>query len=218
MSKRLNKKTTILTSSLEADLKHDFDKEVGRYWVNKDKFWEFQNEYDELQDGQQDPVSVELHIIVEIKEIFQNIITRKDAFLPTQQVYGGMKGVKLYLKKVIMDSVYAWEESPTEIQHIFLNKLYIHKVKQNLSTDIKHIKMYGTVFNYLGYGLEAQQGNIPNACVPTYLKELYNNENETNPRKQLKKLKLETIVKELGMTSITDGCSTEQIKQFCEKT
>ena len=50
-----------------------------------------------------------------------------------------MQGVKLYLKKVIIDSVYAWEASATEIQHIFLNKLYIQKAKQNLSTDIKHI-------------------------------------------------------------------------------
>jgi len=27
--------------------------------------------------------------------------------------------VKLYLKKVVIDSVYAWEASATEIQHIF---------------------------------------------------------------------------------------------------
>ena len=47
--------------------------------------------------------------------------------------------------------------------------------------------MYGTVFNYLGYGLKAQQGEIPNACVPQYLYNLYNNDNETNPRKRLKK-------------------------------
>jgi len=216
MNKRLNKKTTVLTSSLEVDLKHDYDREEERYWVHKSKFWEFKNEYDELQDGQQNPVSVELHIIA---EVFQgtDTIVRKGAFLPTKTVYGGMKGVKLYLKKVIIDSVYAWEDSATEIQHIFLNKLYINKGRQTLSTDIKHIKMYGTAFNYLGYGLMAQQRDTPNVCVPTYLLELYNNENETNPRRRLKKLKIETIVEELGMTSITDGCSTEQIKQFCEK-
>ena len=63
----------------------------------------------------------------------------------------------------------------------------MQKAKQNLSTDIKHIKMYGTVFNYLGYGLKARQGKIPNACVPQYLRELYNNTEETNPRKRLKK-------------------------------
>ena len=190
MSKRLNKKTTVpkpLTSSLEADLKHDWDRDTGRYWVNRNKFWKFQNEYDELQDSQQNPMTVELHIIVEISEVFDGTMKNKDAFLPQKTVYGGMQGVKLYLKKVIIDSVYAWEASATEIQHIFLNKLYIQKAKQNLSTDIKHIKMYGTVFNYLGYGLQARQGKIPNACVPQYIHKLYNNEEETNPRKRLKK-------------------------------
>ena len=219
MSKRLNKKTTIpkpLTSSLETDLKHDWDARDERYWVNKAKFWEFLDEYNELQDGQQNPVSVELHIIVEIKVIATGEMENKDAFIPTKTVYGGIQGVKLYLKKVVIDSVYAWEASATEIQHIFLNKLYIQKAKQNLSTDIKHIKMYGTVFNYLGYGLQARQGKIPNACVPQYLRELYNNDEETNPRKRLKKLTLEKIVEELGMVSITDGCDTEQIKKFCE--
>ena len=44
MSRSLNRKTTIskpLTSSLEADLKHEWDEYDERYWVNKDKFWEF---------------------------------------------------------------------------------------------------------------------------------------------------------------------------------
>ena len=44
MSKRLNKKTTIpkpLTSSLETDLKHDWDARDERYWVNKVSFGNF---------------------------------------------------------------------------------------------------------------------------------------------------------------------------------
>ena len=84
MSKLLNKKTTVpkpLTSSLETDLKHDWDARDGRYWVNKNKFGEFQVEYDELQDSQQNPVNVELHIIVEVKEFFNDdAIRNKDAF------------------------------------------------------------------------------------------------------------------------------------------
>ena len=54
--------------------------------------------------------------------------------------------------------------------------------------------MYGTLFNYKGYGLDALNGKIQNACVPEYLLNLYNNENETNPRKRLKKLTIENIV------------------------
>ena len=221
MSQRLDRKTTIpkqLTSSLEAGLKHDYDVYFDRYWVNRDKFWEFRDEYDELQEREENPVNVELHIIAEIKEVYQNNeIKFKDAFLPQKTVFGGMEGVKLYLKKVVINSVYAWEESAAEIQHIFLNKLYIQKARKNLSTDIRNIKMYGGIFNYSGYGLEVQHGKIPNACVPQYIYKLYNNEEETNPRKRLKKLTLDKIVEELGMISITDGCDTEQIKRFCEK-
>ena len=87
MSKRLNKKPTVtkpLTSSLETDLKHDWDARDGRYWVNKDKFWEFQVEYDELQDEQRNPVSVELHIIVKIKEVFNGVIKKQRCIFTTE--------------------------------------------------------------------------------------------------------------------------------------
>ena len=187
-----------------------------RYWVNKDRFWEFQNEYKKLQDEKQNPMTVEMNIVVKLKILGKPPKSlSKDAFLPMTTVYGGIQGVKLYLKKKVIDTVYAWEDSGAEIQQIIVKKL-IKKEKQDLSQDIKHIKMYGTVFNYLGYGLMAQQGEIPNACVPQYLLKLYNNEEETNPRKRLNKLTLDKIVEELGMNSITDGCNTEQIKRFCE--
>ena len=129
-------------------------------------------------------------MIVEVREVFTGNIIQKEAFIPITTVYGGMEGVKMYIKKLVIDSVYAWEDSPTEIQKMILNKLYVKKSKQNLSQDIKHIKMYGTVFNYLGYGLMAQQGEIPNACVPEYLLKLYNNEEETNPRRRLTKINI----------------------------
>ena len=50
--------------------------------------------------------------------MFNDAIKNKDAFLPQITVYGGMQGVKLYLKKVIIDSDSAWEASAAEIQHI----------------------------------------------------------------------------------------------------
>ena len=51
--------------------------------------------------------------------------------------------------------------------------------------------MYGTIFNYSGFGLEALNSKTPNACVPEYLLQLYNNKEETNPRKRLTKLTIE---------------------------
>ena len=117
MSKRLNKKT--LTNSLAVDSKHDVGDDVfdqDRYWVNKDRFWEFQKEYDKLQDEKQNPMTVEMNIIVELKtmEEFPKFLS-KDAFIPITTAYGGMEGVKMYIKKLVINSVYAWEDSGTEI-------------------------------------------------------------------------------------------------------
>ena len=112
------------------DLKHDFDE--SRYFVNKNKFWYFQNKYKELQEENKDPVSVEAHIIVEIRELMTNKIIQKDAFIPITTVFGGMEGVKLYIKKLVINTVYTWEDSPIEIIKIILNKLYVKKLKQDL--------------------------------------------------------------------------------------
>ena len=58
MSKRLNKKTKVLTNILDVDLKHDYSEGAKRYFVNKDKFWEFKKDYNKLQDEKQNPMSV----------------------------------------------------------------------------------------------------------------------------------------------------------------
>ena len=54
-------------------------------------------------------------MIVEVREVFTGNIKQKEAFIPITTVYGGMEGVKMYIKKLVIDSVYAWEDSPTEI-------------------------------------------------------------------------------------------------------
>ena len=63
----------------------------------------------------------------------------------------------------------------------------------------------------------AQQNEIPNTCVPTYLLNLLNNPKETNPRKRLKKLTTWKILQELKMESVTDGCSVQQLAGFCDE-
>ena len=210
--KRLNKKTTTI-DSIEAELKHDRGEK--RYFVNKDRFDEFINEHNDIQATETNEVSVQLNIIVELKDVEANEYYTKDIWIPMTTIYGGVNGVKMFIKSKIVDIVYVYEGSNAEIQKILLKKLYMLKKKQDIKADIKKIKMYGTIFNYKGYGLDALNGKIQNACVPEYLKNLYNNENETNPRKRLKKLTIEKIVEELGMKSIDDGCSTEQIRGFC---
>ena len=92
----------------------------------------------------------------------------------------------------------------------------VKKQKQTQNIDFRDIKMYNTVFNYNGFGLQATQTETPNSCVPEYLLKLYNNPAETNPRKRLVKLKMDKILQELNMKTIDEGCSITQIAVFCD--
>ena len=84
--------------------------------------------------------------------------------------------------------VYGYEDSMYEILSISLNKLYIQKKKQELQVKFRENKMYGTIFNYAGFGLQALHGKTPDACVPEYVFDLYHNPDETNPRKKISKV------------------------------
>ena len=75
--------------------------------------------------------------------------------------------------------------------------------------------MYGTVFNLMGYNLTARATQIKDACVPEYLHNLYNNKEETNARKRLKKLTPEKVLEGLGMKTRDEGCDINQIDRFC---
>ena len=84
-------------------------------------------------------------------------------------VYGGDNGIKLFLKHKIVEMVCAYEDSDWEIQSISIIKFYKQKKKQQATTHFCEIKMYGTTFNYTGFGLQALIGKIPDACVPEYI-------------------------------------------------
>ena len=76
--------------------------------------------------------------------------------------------------------------------------------------------MYGAIFNYIGFGLQALHSETPNACVPVYLLNTYNNQEETNPRKRLARLKMATILEQLNMKTIDEGCCIAQRAAFCD--
>ena len=105
-------------------------------------------------------------------------------------VYGGDNGIKLFIKRKIVEMVYAYEDSEWEIQSISTTKIYKHKKKQQATTNFSEIKMYGTIFNYTGFGLQALIGKTPDACVPEYILITYNNPKETNPKKLLAELNM----------------------------
>ena len=202
---------------MDVQLKFYKKEEEGRTWVNKDTFKEFESEYNNSQDDSSltntSNVQFGLHINV-MHPIDNNIKTTKKEWIPLTTVYGGIDGVKLFIKHRNFETVYAWEDSFNEIISISLNRLYINTQKQH-ETHFKDIKMYGTLFNYNGLGLDAIKGEIANACVPEYLYKLYNNQDETNPRKRLSTLTMDNILKELNMNKIDEGCSIAQIAKFC---
>ena len=82
--------------------------------------------------------------------------------------------------------------------------------QQQATTDLCEIKIYGAIFNYTGFGLQALIGKTPDACVPEYILITYNNPKETNPRKRLAKLTMDKILQELNMKTIDEGCSIAQ--------
>ena len=84
-----------------------------------------------------------------------------------------------------------------------IKHIYINKVKQDL-TDFKDIKMFGTILEFCGYGLDTETYKFKNACVVEYHVEMFNkfkNHNWTNER----------FMNEIGMSSIDDGVTLNQL-------
>ena len=83
-------------------------------------------------------------------------------------VYGGGNGIKLLIKRKIIEMVYAYEDSSWETQSISIAKFY--RPKNNKQQPIfREIKVYGTIFNYTGFGLQALMSKTSDACVPEYI-------------------------------------------------
>ena len=160
MSKiRLNRKTTILNdnvdNNVDVKLKFVYDVDRDRTWVYKEKFPEFELEYQNSQDESESSSNVEFGLHITMKDIEIDRIIIKKSWIPLTTVYGGINGVKLFIKHKIIETVFRWESSLYEILSISLNRLYINTQKQH-ETHFKNIKMYGTLFNYCGFGLDAK--------------------------------------------------------------
>ena len=132
MSKRLNTKTTSIpfkNIDIEKEDGYEFIKSLNRFrtWVLKEKFTSIQLRFTESQATQTNGSAVEFKIAVVVMRINTREITTKIYFSNTVTVYGGDKGLKLYLKTQIISSIYAYEDSGYEIQTISIQQLYIKK-------------------------------------------------------------------------------------------
>ena len=96
-------------------------------------------------------------------------------------VYGGTDGVKLFLKNQITEFVYRFEDSGHEIVSMEIQNLYINKKSVINYYSFREIKMYGTIFNYLGYMANAGYNN--GCCVPQFIFDTLHNPNEKKAKK-----------------------------------
>ena len=137
------------------------------------------------------------------------------AFTAMTTVYGGTDGVKRFLKSQIMESVYRFEYSGHEIVSIELLSVYINRKSVTQYFKFRNVKMYGALFNYIGYMAHAVYKN--GCCVPQFIVDTLHNPNEQKPRKRLAKLTITNVIDDLGMLQEDEGSCIEQVANFCKK-
>ena len=82
-------------------------------------------------------------------------------------------------------------------------RLYIDKVKRNVQ-DFKDINMFGTLLNLCGYELNVGNYEFINACGVEYHVSMFNEFRDN-------KWTIERFMTEVGMTSIDEGVSLNQL-------
>ena len=138
-SKVQNKNTKTPTNNINVQLKFDKDNNHDRTWVNKDRFPEFESEYQQSQDDSSlsDTSSVEFEIHIKMKKVETGAEETKKIWISMTTIYGGVNGVKLFIKHKIIEMVYAYEDSDWEIISMSIVKLYTNKLKQKGKINLK---------------------------------------------------------------------------------
>ena len=125
-----------------------------------------------------------------IKKAIQNEVD--EVIMAVQEIYEDDGGVN------------AQDPDGIKIKHI-----YINKIKQDL-TDFKNIKMFGTILEFCGYGLDKETYKYENACAVEYHVEMFN-------KKINQKWTVERFMDEIGMSSIDEGVSLNQLLLLYKK-
>ena len=148
--KSSNGNTVTSTDSINVDLK--FVEDTDRTCVDKDKVWEFSNNYEDPQENNSLNTSSEIQFRtrINIKDIETRALETKIAFPDTTTVYGGTDGVIFFLQDQVIQSVYRYERTGRETLSIELLDLYINNRSGRRDFSFGRIKMYGTYCNYTG--------------------------------------------------------------------
>ena len=104
MSPKSSKQNTpTITDTLDVDLKFNKDAEEDRSWVSKDKFPEFEYDYEDAQDNSalNTTSSVEFEIHINLRKVSDNPSQRteevKKIWVSMTTILGGTNGVKLFI-------------------------------------------------------------------------------------------------------------------------
>ena len=130
-------------------------------------------------------------------------------------VYGGTDGVKLFLKNQIMESVYRFGDSGHEIVSMEVQNLYSNKKSAIKDYSFRETKMYGTIFNYLGY--MTMLVTIMVVVFPDAYLTHYTTQMKKKTRKRIAKLIMKNIIDDLGVVREDEGCCITQTATLCHK-
>lgn len=102
MAPRSSSKSAIQNiDNVDVDLQ--FEQDENTTWVNKDKFPEFHNAYDDSQETSSLNESSRVQLRVKTTHRVPGDPDKKEitksAFIPETTIYGGTNGVKLFIKK-----------------------------------------------------------------------------------------------------------------------
>ena len=114
-----------------------------------------------------------------------------------------------------MQLVRRFEDSIMYIKKLTLTNMYVSRRNQDISIGLRQTRMYGTLYNYKGNGLDTN--TYDGACVPTHLLETYNNREGTNPINKIPKLNMAKLLEISGVRNMYEGCSIKQTANFCNR-
>ena len=98
-----NKNTPTISDTLDVDLKFDKHPDWPGSWVNKDKFFEFEEEYNDTQDNSalNSASDVEFAIHITLRHVSPNPLQRTEhvqkIWISMTTVLGDINGVKLFI-------------------------------------------------------------------------------------------------------------------------
>ena len=207
MSKRLNKKTTIIDDLIAPD---DDDDKFG---LNKNlskgaRALRTKNKVKTIQKAARAKIERTEHTIQIIYDITteeaEGVLTTQEYDSKVFTVFGGKQKIRKAIEttsKYIYD--YLKESYDWELIDFKIKRIFIDEIKTNI-TDFEDIKMFGTLLNLCGYDLNVVNTEIKDACCVEYHVKMFNsyrNHGWTNER----------FMDETGMASISEGVTLNQM-------